>query len=179
MPPMSLNLAAYNSKLLKNTIIKQASSDIELNELLEITKKLNTGNNFIQLFDANAIINKEHILAAYLNTVNSFKEKQNRSKNIAIELLLFIAMSKQINEAISLVGIKNKSNFIVFSNNYEKYKKFKYYLKKENNFLPPISHIRISAKKYKLKIKPANKKELKNLINIEMFQKIAISKIKD
>lgn len=165
-----------------HTIIKQASSNLEIEDMLSKLKEINTKTKFIQLFDTNSIINKEHLLCSYINAVTSFKEKQNSSKILSIEMLLFAAMTRQINLAISLAGGKNKSNFILFSNDAKKYNKFKKYLNKEIDFNPSLLHMEKSAKKYKIILRNSKKlikQEIQNLININMFQKIAISKIKD
>ncbi len=181
MSSLQLNFIDLKSKLLKNIIIKQVASDIEINDLLKIIKKMNTSNNFIQLFDANAIINKKHLILAYLNALNTFKESQNTSQSLAIEMLLFTSMSRQINTAISLVGIKSKFNFILFSNNLKKYEKFKHYIKKEKDFLPSLFYMKKCIKQYNLNINEQRKlsnQELQQQINIELFQRITISKFK-
>ncbi|MCL4383044.1 MAG: hypothetical protein M1168_03875 [Candidatus Marsarchaeota archaeon] len=165
-----------------DAIIKHASSNFEIEDMLSKLKEINTKTKFIQLFDTNSVINKEHLLCSYLNALTSFKEKQNSSKILSIEMLLFAAMTRQINLAISLAGIKNKSDFIVFSNDAKKYNIFKKYLNKETDFNPSLLHMENSAKRYKIILKNSKKlikKEIQNLININMFQKIAVSKIKD
>lgn len=182
MSSLQFNFIDFKSKLLKNIIIKQVVSDIEIIKLLKIIKKINTNNNFIQLFDANAIINKKHLLVSYLNALNTFKENQNTSQSLAIEMLLFTGMTRQINTAISLVGIKNKSNFILFSNHLKKYEKFKQYIKQEKDFSPSLFYMKKHIKQYKLNIKiekESSNQEIQDQINIKLFQKITISKFKN
>ena len=169
--------------IIKNLIIKQATPTIGIQKLIDKINKINTNTAFIQIFRASAIIDREHLIISYLSALNSFKEKQNTSNKIAIEMLLFAGMTKQINAAISKIGAENNANLIIFSNSKQKYLMIKKYLKDETNFLPSLSQIKKTANAYKLILNKAAKansnQKIKKQVDTELFQRIAISNLKD
>ena len=67
----------------------------------------------IQLFDAQCIAGKEHLLFAALNALTAFKNKTNISNNLAIEMLLYASAQRQITKAFKKIGIKPDSREIV------------------------------------------------------------------
>lgn len=67
---------------------------------------------YVQFFDAALIAGWEHLYFAALNALNAFKNKQNISKSLAIEALLFASAQRQIRKAVELVGIKPESSQI-------------------------------------------------------------------
>ncbi len=102
-------------------VIRLASSDLSKEELVKKIIALNDAGHTVQLFDANNINSRLHILGAYVNARVSFQDKSNVSKTIATEMLLFASMTTQISEAIRKLGIKNTKKFIVFADCEESY----------------------------------------------------------
>jgi tRNA threonylcarbamoyladenosine modification (KEOPS) complex Cgi121 subunit len=64
----------------------------------------------IQFFDAEIIATTEHLYFATVNALQAFKEKTNASKNVAVEILLYVSAQRQIQKAINLCGIKQETN---------------------------------------------------------------------
>jgi tRNA threonylcarbamoyladenosine modification (KEOPS) complex Cgi121 subunit len=96
--------------------IRLASSKAGIDELLRFVEEANKGKTVFQLFDYGNVINDNHLHAAYLNTLLSFHDGTNIASKSYIEMLLFVAMTKQISEAITIAGIKSPKSFVVFSN---------------------------------------------------------------
>jgi tRNA threonylcarbamoyladenosine modification (KEOPS) complex Cgi121 subunit len=149
-------------------IIREASAKLSLDILLDEISKANDQKVAIQLFDARRIINPLHLQAAYINALVAFRNGANKSKTIAMEMLMFAAMTNQIGEAIKLVGVKSSSDIIVFSSNKVAYKKIAPLLKNVHEFTPTKQHITKTAKLFSLKGKD---------VNLSIMQKMAVSRL--
>ena len=57
----------------KNLVIKNASSELGIDNLLDELRKINSNKSVIQIFDTNSVINRTHLIAAYVNTITAFK----------------------------------------------------------------------------------------------------------
>jgi len=64
----------------------------------------------VQFFDAQVIAGWEHLFFAGLNALNAFKNKQNISNSLAIEVLLFASAQRQISKAVEMLGINLESS---------------------------------------------------------------------
>src|ERR1700719_2837850 len=93
--------------------VKNASSNFDVASLVEKIKKTNTKNLVVQIFDPASLISRLHVEGAYANSIVAFKNKTNRTKSIAMEMLLFTAFTDQIEQAIERSGAKESSNFIL------------------------------------------------------------------
>ncbi len=76
----------------------------------------------IQLFDAERVYGKIHILSATLHALRSEKEKRMKTNSIEMELLLYASGERQLKLAIPKIGVKNGHNtiavvFIIEPNN--------------------------------------------------------------
>ena len=152
-------------------VIKRASSNLELDELLSRIRNLSKGRNAVQVFDPDAVINTIHIKGAYINAAVSFQWHTNKARNIAVEMLLFMAMTDQVDMAIKVAGAKSNTDFIVFSNSIVLYKKIKPLLKHVHGFKPDSSHVKASLNRYNIKY--AFGKEL----TASILEKMAISRL--
>lgn len=153
----------------KNVIIKIASSTTSIDQLINKIGKVNDKKNVVQLFDPKKVVNKTHLLGAYVNTLASFRDKSNISNNMAIEMLLFVAMTRQISDAIIKVGAKSDKRFIIFANSKGAYLKLKKFLKDEMVFDPSIANQAKIARELGIN----QQKE----INQFLLQKIAMSRL--
>jgi len=73
----------------------------------------------IQIFNADTIYGKNHLLSAYKHSIRAFKTNTNATNSLEIEIILYAAGERQIKLAIPKVGIKKgKSNIaiILFKN---------------------------------------------------------------
>lgn len=63
----------------------------------------------IQFFDADIIATWQHLYFSVLNALVAFKNKENISKSLAMETMLYASTRRQIRKATQLVGIKPMS----------------------------------------------------------------------
>ncbi len=68
----------------------------------------------VALIDPFAIISELHLAVACANAVADFKDKQNIAKSVGIEMLLYLAFTYQIADAIRIAGAKRSANFVAF-----------------------------------------------------------------
>ena len=81
-------------------------------EFLEKIRKEKPANVEIQFFDAELVATWQHLYFAVLNALTAFKNKQNISKALAIEIMLYASAQRQIRKAMELIGIKPNSSEI-------------------------------------------------------------------
>jgi len=60
----------------------------------------------VQFFDANLVASWQHLYFAALNALTAFKNKQNLSKSLAMESMLYASARRQIQKATETLGIK-------------------------------------------------------------------------
>ncbi len=98
---------------IEGIVTVRARSKLGIEELARLRKS--DGADFVQFFNPSAVINRVHLVGAYLNAVAAFKEKANIAKSLPIEMLLFVSMTDQIDKAIEIAGAKSKEDFLVFA----------------------------------------------------------------
>ena len=81
-------------------------------EFLKRMHKEKLSNVEIQFFDAKFVASWEHLYFAVLNALTAFKNKENISKSIAMETLLYASSQRQIRKAMELLGIKSETSEI-------------------------------------------------------------------
>ncbi len=85
------------------------SGKLDLEKIYEKIKM-----NELQAFDADKIISEEQIISAYNHALRAFTYKKNITKTLALEIILYVAVKRQIKEAIDFVGVsKNTTNFVI------------------------------------------------------------------
>ena len=60
----------------------------------------------IQFFDAQLVATWQHLHFAVLNALTAFENGGNISRNLAIEIMLYVSAQRQIRKAMKLLGIK-------------------------------------------------------------------------
>ncbi len=150
-------------------IIKEASSRFKLEELLQRVQGINSGNTVVQIFNPNFVISRAHLAGAYADSVLAFESNANISKGIATEMLLFAAMTRQINDAIRIMGARSAKHFILFASDKKAYMRMKDLLDKAKDYKENASRSHTIAKSFGLKAE----KELDVLI----MQKMAVSRL--
>lgn len=83
----------------KNVKISQARQFLD-----KVSKEKPAGVE-VQFFDARRVATWQHLYFAALNALTAFKNKENISKSLAMETLLYAAAERQITRAVELVGI--------------------------------------------------------------------------
>jgi tRNA threonylcarbamoyladenosine modification (KEOPS) complex Cgi121 subunit len=60
----------------------------------------------IQFFDAEFIATWQHLYFAVLNALTAFKNRENISKNLAMEIMTYASAQRQIRKAMEQLGVK-------------------------------------------------------------------------
>lgn len=156
----------------KTLIIKTARAKNGIAQLLLTIKKTNSNSSFVQIFDPGSIVDRTHLIGAYANALFAFDDKTNKTEGMAMEMLLFAAMTDQIGAALLRVGAKDdNSKIVVFCNNRAAYQKAKKYMEDISEFRPSPAHIKKTAAR--LKIKPRKGENVDALI----LERIATSRL--
>lgn len=151
-------------------IIKETSSKFRIDELLKITAEISgTKGSTVQIFNPDMIIDEMHLAGAYTNAVAVFKSYTNISKNVATEMMLFAAMTRQINDAIKLVGAKSNKRFILFASNKVAYLRTKKYLSAIKEYKKSGKRSITIAKKFGI--------DAKKDLDLFVLQKMAVSRL--
>lgn len=78
-------------------------------EFLETVDNEKPSGVKVQFFDTRFVATWQHLYFAALNALKAFQNKENISKSLAMETLLYAAAERQITKAVELVGIKPDS----------------------------------------------------------------------
>jgi KEOPS complex subunit Cgi121 len=81
-------------------------------EFFQTIHEENLPNMEIQFFDARHVATWQHLYFAVLNALTAFKNKENISKRLAMETMLYASAQRQIRKAMELLGIKLRSSNI-------------------------------------------------------------------
>ena len=96
-------------------IVIGAKGKIKAEDVLKELKDFCERNSIVgQIFDADLVFGEEHLIVAYEHAKRAFEKGRNICKKIEMEMLLYAAGKRQINEAISLVGAKNAGRYAFF-----------------------------------------------------------------
>jgi KEOPS complex subunit Cgi121 len=68
----------------------------------------------IQLFDANVIYGKNHLISATEHAIRAFERKANTTNSLVMEILLYASGERQLKLAISKMGIKAGKGNVAF-----------------------------------------------------------------
>ncbi len=69
----------------------------------------------VQLFRADRIAGKEHLLFAASEAIRAFRQHRERARTLAVELLLYVSCQRQISKAIQLLGVGPRTNNVVLA----------------------------------------------------------------
>ena len=155
----------------RDFVIKRAASGKDIEELVRRIGKINGKNAVIQIFDSRRVANRVHLAGAYANALIAFNSHINKTRSVAMEMLLFAAMTDQIGEAIEIVGAKSSSDFIIFADKKASFAKIKPILKIKSNFEDSSAHTKAVAAAFGIKGCKAE------LINARILQKMALSRL--
>jgi len=85
--------------------IDEAKDSKEVLERVEYYRK--EKDVFLQLFNQEKVVGKEHLLWAFQKAEECFKHGTNRADNIEIETLLWASAEWQIKDAFEVIGIED------------------------------------------------------------------------
>jgi KEOPS complex subunit Cgi121 len=77
-------------------------------KFLEIARKDLPKSVWIQFFDAKLVATWEHLFFAIINAITAFRNENNISKSLGMEVMLYASAQRQIRKAITLLGVKRK-----------------------------------------------------------------------
>jgi len=90
----------------------------KINNVDDFLKKIDNfakkNNAIIQVFNADMIFGKKHIISAYQHAKRAIKNKTNTTNSIEKELLLYSSGDRQLKNAIPKMGVKKGDSNIVF-----------------------------------------------------------------
>lgn len=153
--------------------VKRASSSTAMVELVKKVQELNKNGYVIQIFDSRIVLSSTHIVGAYLNAKIAFKNGSNKTKSIGMEMLLFAAITDQIDRALKISGAKKSSDFVLFYNKKNLSFELEKFLRIGTDFQPSISEIENAAKALGIKVDRKDRKE----IDAQILQKMALSRL--
>lgn len=84
----------------------------DIEEFLKMIRREKPLNVGIQFFDAKFVATWQHLYFAALNALTALKNKENISKSLAMETILYASAQRQISKAMRLLGIKPDSSEI-------------------------------------------------------------------
>lgn len=84
----------------------------DIEEFFKVIRKEKLADVEIQFFDAKSVATWQHLYFAALNALTAFKNKENISKSLAMETMLYASAQHQIRKAMGLLGIKPYSSEI-------------------------------------------------------------------
>ncbi len=89
--------------------------NVKIKDTEEFLKKIHKekpSNVETQFFDAKFVASWQHLYFAVLNALTAFKNKENISKSVTMETLLYASAQRQIRKAMELLGIKSETSEI-------------------------------------------------------------------
>jgi len=78
----------------------------DVEEFFRIIRKEKQPKVEIQFFNAKFVATWQHLYFAVLNALTAFKNKENISKSLAMETMLYASAQRQIRKAMEILGIK-------------------------------------------------------------------------
>lgn len=83
-------------------------------ELLKTASEFGKERNAsIQLVDADKVFGMDHLRSALEKAARAFKAKENVSDTLATEMMLYLSGCRQIQEALDLIGLRERPEKIV------------------------------------------------------------------
>ncbi len=122
------------------SVIKAALPKVDIGKLLDRAAEISDEAQVVQFFNREAVASREHVLGAYLNALIAFRNHTNRARSIGIEMLLFVSLTDQINDALKIAGAKPESEMIVFASSTDMFSKIAPMLKGISDFNQNRTH---------------------------------------
>ncbi len=83
-------------------------------EMKLLNEQLETG--YLQLVDESRIIDEQQLLSACWHASYAFYEEMNISRSMDVETLLYLAGTRQIDQALEIVGLKEQTKIVLLVN---------------------------------------------------------------
>ena len=82
--------------------------------LKKINNFCNKNSIIIQVFNAEIIFGRNHILSAYKHAKRAFEQKTNTTNSLAMEILLYASGERQLKLAIPKIGVKKGDRVSIY-----------------------------------------------------------------
>jgi KEOPS complex subunit Cgi121 len=79
---------------------------------LKVIRKEKPQEVDIQVFDANFVATWQHLYFAALNALKAFKNGENISRSVEMEIMLYASAQRQIRKALDVIGVKDDTKSI-------------------------------------------------------------------
>ncbi len=98
--------------------IYSCPTSIDVKDLIMKMRQLNEGMRpgFLQLVDASRVLSEQHLVTACWHAVYAFQENINISRSMEIEMLLYLAATRQIEQALTIVGLSDNTKEAILVN---------------------------------------------------------------
>jgi len=81
-------------------------------EFFKAIREEKPSNVEIQFFDAELVATWQHLYFAVLDALTAFKNEENISKSLAMEIMIYASAQRQIRKAMELLGMKSTTSNI-------------------------------------------------------------------
>lgn len=81
-------------------------------EVKRIFEWVQTQDLTVQVFDADSVAGWQHVYYAIVNAINAFHTKTNITRDLSMEILLYVSGQDQISKALQLAGISDATKRI-------------------------------------------------------------------
>ncbi|MCL4365208.1 MAG: hypothetical protein M1569_00735 [Candidatus Marsarchaeota archaeon] len=92
----------------------KSSSGADISEIIDCASRLSEGANFIVILDDIKNIDKL-LIPAYLNAIIRRNDGSMHAESLSIEIMLFIAGTMNIGNAMKLASATSSKRFVIFS----------------------------------------------------------------
>jgi len=86
---------------------------VKINDTEKLLKKLHAAKPLdtgLQIFDAKFVATWQHIYFAVLNALKAFRNNENISKSLAVEIMIYASAQRQIQKAMKSLGITPRTS---------------------------------------------------------------------
>jgi tRNA threonylcarbamoyladenosine modification (KEOPS) complex Cgi121 subunit len=103
----------YYGKLSMYKIIGAKGSIKDINKFINMISSFSKKHEIIlQVFDADLIYGKNHLLSSIYHALRAIERKKNSTNSLAMEIMLYASGERQLKLAIPKMGIKNNTKNI-------------------------------------------------------------------
>lgn len=89
--------------------VMPASTTLTVKQILDVLKS----EKDVQVFDADAVTGPDHIRLAFFHAEKAFREGRNLVRDRMLEVLLHAAASRQVDDAVNHIGLKNPEHIVI------------------------------------------------------------------
>ena len=107
---MLIQLQEHNKTLLIEGLV--STERVEFGRLMLMFSKY-APNSTIQIMDGEKVLGYDHVLFAVINAMHAYDEKRMICENLALEILVYASVQRQIKNSVEILGIKEDTRQLV------------------------------------------------------------------